>query len=133
MEVSTSPSPSSPTEKPRTLRAPHHRVPKPSPADAIAYFPSATRTHQPRTPPPALVLRTSGTNLLVLQSLFWENLAPVKESHIPSSGPLFDAVKASFGSFEALQKASDATALGIQGSGCVSPLAPPFLPRELSS
>ncbi|KAM0747867.1 manganese superoxide dismutase [Meredithblackwellia eburnea MCA 4105] len=50
-------------------------------------------------------------------SLFWENLTPVKDSSIPTSGPLFDAVKDSFGSFEALQKASDATALGIQGSG----------------
>ncbi|KAL8291404.1 hypothetical protein RQP46_002382 [Phenoliferia psychrophenolica] len=50
-------------------------------------------------------------------SLFWENLTPVKSSVIPTSGPLFDAVKDSFGSFEELKKASDATALGIQGSG----------------
>jgi len=52
-------------------------------------------------------------------SLFWENLAPVKAGggSFPTSGPLFDAVKADFGSLEALQKATNDTALGIQGSG----------------
>ncbi|KAK4703702.1 superoxide dismutase, Fe-Mn family, partial [Phenoliferia sp. Uapishka_3] len=52
-------------------------------------------------------------------SLFWENLAPHKAGGgaIPTSGPLFEAVKESFGSFDELRSASDATALGIQGSG----------------
>ncbi|KAI5478136.1 manganese and iron superoxide dismutase [Pseudohyphozyma bogoriensis] len=52
-------------------------------------------------------------------SLFWENLAPIKEGGgaFPESGPLADAVKAAFGSVEELKKAADAAALGIQGSG----------------
>ncbi|SGY12940.1 BQ5605_C011g06662 [Microbotryum silenes-dioicae] len=50
-------------------------------------------------------------------TLFWENLAPVKESQFPESGPLADAVKASFGSLDNLKKEVNAAALGIQGSG----------------
>ena len=53
------------------------------------------------------------------QSLFWENLAPIKAGGgaFPKSGPLADAVKADFGSIEELKKAVNANALGIQGSG----------------
>ncbi|SCV73187.1 BQ2448_7112 [Microbotryum intermedium] len=50
-------------------------------------------------------------------TLFWENLAPVKESHFPETGPLADAVKASFGSLDNLKQEVNAAALGIQGSG----------------
>jgi Fe-Mn family superoxide dismutase len=52
-------------------------------------------------------------------SLFWENLAPIKAGGgaFPSSGPLADAVKADFGSFDSLKAQLTASAMGIQGSG----------------
>ena len=52
-------------------------------------------------------------------SLFWENLAPIKEGggQAPTSGPLADAIKAHFGGLDGLKAAVNASALAIQGSG----------------
>lgn len=51
----------------------------------------------------------------MIQTLFWDNLAPVKAGGgaFPTSGPLAEAVKAEFGSLEALQKATDETAVSF--------------------
>jgi superoxide dismutase len=55
----------------------------------------------------------------MLQSLFWENLAPTSAGGgaFPTAGPLFEAVKADFGSVDALKAALIANGMGIQGSG----------------
>jgi len=51
-------------------------------------------------------------------SLFWEGLAPERQGggQLPD-GPLADAIKRDFGSFEALKDKLNAASLGIQGSG----------------
>ena len=48
-------------------------------------------------------------------SIFWKNLAPGAGGE--PEGELAEAIKDSFGSFEAFKKHFAATALGIQGSG----------------
>ncbi|KAG6816059.1 hypothetical protein H0H87_008891 [Tephrocybe sp. NHM501043] len=55
-------------------------------------------------------------------SLFWKNLAPAADQGKGNggqlqAGPLSDAINASFGSLENLQKEFNAATLGIQGSG----------------
>lgn len=50
-------------------------------------------------------------------SIFWKNLCPVKDARGEPHGPLADAIKSSFGSFEAFKNHfSDQTAT-VQGSG----------------
>jgi hypothetical protein len=55
--------------------------------------------------------------LMSRQSFFWETLTPPATSAAPTSGPLFEAIKADFGGLDGLKKAVNAAALGIQGSG----------------
>ncbi|KAJ7103784.1 mitochondrial manganese superoxide dismutase [Mycena epipterygia] len=54
-------------------------------------------------------------------SLFWKNLAPSADKGgnggVLKSGPLKDAIEASFGSLDNLKKEFNAATLGIQGSG----------------
>ena len=55
-------------------------------------------------------------------SLFWKNLAPSAAAGkgtggVLKDGPLKEAIIASFGSLEALQKQFNATTAAIQGSG----------------
>ena len=50
-------------------------------------------------------------------SIFWTNLTPVSSSNKPSSGPLADAIKESFGSIENLIAEFNKKAVAVQGSG----------------
>mmetsp|Transcript_37289 Transcript_37289/g.45070 ORF Transcript_37289/g.45070 Transcript_37289/m.45070 type:complete len:222 (+) Transcript_37289:87-752(+) len=52
----------------------------------------------------------------VNHSIFWQNLAPVKDC-APPSGELLTAIDAEFGSLEAMTTKFNAAAAGVQGSG----------------
>ena len=54
----------------------------------------------------------------VNHSIFWENLAPVKEGggHMPD-GDLHDMIKAQYGSLDGLQTQLGAACVAVQGSG----------------
>eukprot|EP00834_Sanchytrium_tribonematis_P006077 NODE_417_length_7834_cov_0.489334.p6 type:complete len:137 gc:universal NODE_417_length_7834_cov_0.489334:5833-5423(-) len=50
-------------------------------------------------------------------SFFWKALTPVSSSTKPTSGPLADAIKESFGSIDALIAEFNKKAVAVQGSG----------------
>ena len=50
-------------------------------------------------------------------SIFWTNLTPVSSSQKPTSGPLLDAIKESFGSIDNLIQEFNKKAVAVQGSG----------------
>jgi Fe-Mn family superoxide dismutase len=64
------------------------------------------------------VLKSLSFNIggIVLHSLFWENLAPEKESGEPNA-KLKAALEAEYGSLERFQKEFTAAALTVEGSG----------------
>ena len=49
--------------------------------------------------------------------IFWDSMCAQADSHIPDSGPLFDALVAEYGSIEAFIKLFNTRATAIQGSG----------------
>jgi superoxide dismutase, Fe-Mn family len=53
----------------------------------------------------------------VLHSLFWANLSPVSKTAQEPSGPLADALKNEFGSFERFKKEFTTAAISAEGSG----------------
>ena len=50
-------------------------------------------------------------------TLFWESLCPAADSHLPESGPLYDALIASWGSIDEFKKTFNQRTANIQGSG----------------
>ena len=50
-------------------------------------------------------------------SIFWTNLCPVSDSSKPSSGPLMDAIKQSFGGVDQMMQEFNKKAVAVQGSG----------------
>lgn len=53
----------------------------------------------------------------IMHSIFWEVMCPKEKSVEPSSGALFEAIAASFGSLEAFKKHFSEAAKAVEGSG----------------
>jgi len=50
-------------------------------------------------------------------TLFWDSLCPQADSQLPESGPLYDALIASWGSIDVFRKIFNQRTAAIQGSG----------------